>query len=65
MTPVQADWLTLLFAPMGVILLVIAFAATRSAAKSKAPVPVWCKVTQGVGCVCVVLAGVVQLLAGS
>lgn len=49
MTPVQADWLTLLFAPMGVILLVIAFAATRSAAKSKAPLPVWCKVTQGGG----------------
>ncbi|MFF6979172.1 hypothetical protein ACFZAV_15815 [Streptomyces sp. NPDC008343] len=55
MTPVQVNWLTLLFAPIAVIGLVVAFVAARSAAQRGEPAPGWGKAVQGVAIVLVML----------
>lgn len=49
MTPVQVDWLSILFGPIVVVALALAFFARRSTAKSGEPMPDWRKAAQGVG----------------
>ncbi|WP_407565856.1 hypothetical protein [Streptomyces sp. 184] len=59
MTPVQVDWLSLVFGPVVVILLLTAFFTARSAARKGDRVPGWTKAAQNVGivlAVCVALA---------
>jgi hypothetical protein len=62
MNPVQADWLTLLFAPIGIVLLIVAFVKARPAVKAGEPAPPWTKVAQGVGIACVLLVALLNVL---
>jgi hypothetical protein len=62
MNPVMTDWLTLLFAPIGVILLVVAFVKARPALKAGEPAPAWTKVVQGLGAACVLLVALLNVL---
>lgn len=64
-TPVLVDWLTLLLAPVGVILLAVGFFAHRSAARAGTPAPGWGKAAQGVGIAVVMLIALIRLLWGS
>lgn len=61
MTPVQINWLTLLFAPIGVVALLVAFSAARSAAKRGEPMPGWGKAVQGVGVAFVLVVAFVNM----
>ncbi|MFE5816071.1 hypothetical protein [Streptomyces sp. NPDC056479] len=61
MTPVQANWLTLLLAPIAVVGLVVAFTAARSASRRGEPMPGWGKTVQGVAIALVVLVAVMNM----
>lgn len=61
MTPVQANWLTLVLAPLAVVGLVVAFVAARSAARRGEPMPGWGKAVQGVAVAFVLLMAVMNM----
>ena len=61
MTPVQADWLTLLLAPIGVVGLVVAATARISASRRGEPMPGWANAVQGVSIACVLLIAVMNV----
>ncbi|WP_369170759.1 hypothetical protein AB5J49_24475 [Streptomyces sp. R28] len=63
MTPVQINWLTLILAPLGVIGLLVAFTAARSAAGRGEPMPGWGKAVQGVAIAFVLLVALMNLAA--
>ncbi|MCQ8834823.1 hypothetical protein [Streptomyces malaysiensis] len=49
MTPVQVDWLSIVFGPLALIAFAFAFSAQRSASKRGESMPGWGKTVQGVG----------------
>ncbi|MBO3677259.1 hypothetical protein [Streptomyces sp. NEAU-YJ-81] len=65
MTPVQVDWLSIVFAPIGVIALVCAFFARRSSSQRDEPMPAWGKAVQGVGMVLVMCVALTNMMWGT
>jgi hypothetical protein len=65
LTPVQADWLTLLLAPIVFISLGLALFSRRSASKDGAPVPGWGKAAQWVGLAAAILMALVNVIGGT
>jgi hypothetical protein len=65
MNPVMIDWLSVVLAPIGCILLIAALVKTRSATKAGAPVPPWTKVAQGVGIACVLIIAILNLVGSN
>ncbi|BBJ41208.1 hypothetical protein SSPO_039260 [Streptomyces antimycoticus] len=65
MTPVQADWLSIVFAPIGVIALVTSFFARRSATRRGESMPAWGTAVQGVGMVLVMCVALINMTWGT
>ncbi|MEO3849390.1 hypothetical protein ABGB09_17410 [Streptomyces sp. B8F3] len=65
MTPVQVNWLSLVFGPVAVVLLLTALTANRSATRRGDRVPGWAKAAQGVGAVLVLCVAAANMAWGS
>lgn len=65
MNAVAVDWVTVIFGPIGAILLVFALVTARSARKAGVPVPTRAKVLQGLGIACVFLVALLQLFGSN
>lgn len=61
MNPVLADWITVVLAPIGVILLVVSMVTRYSSRKTGKPAPASSTVLRGIGIVCVVIVALLQL----
>ncbi|WBB57782.1 hypothetical protein O7599_19040 [Streptomyces sp. WMMC500] len=65
MTPVQVDWLSLVFGPVGIILILAAFFTARSAGRRGDRVPGWAKAAQAMGMVLVLCMALANMAWGS
>ncbi|WP_328605807.1 hypothetical protein OG943_38360 [Amycolatopsis sp. NBC_00345] len=65
MNPVMIDWLSIVLAPIGCILLIAALVKTRSAVKAGNPAPASAKVMQGVGIACVLIIAILNLVGSN
>ncbi|RKN44028.1 hypothetical protein [Streptomyces hoynatensis] len=64
MTPVQVDWLTLLFCALGLPALLIGYSLGRSAVRRGEPMPGRAKATQGVGMALLLSVALMHMLWG-
>ncbi|MGK5534306.1 hypothetical protein [Streptomyces sp. URMC 129] len=65
MDPVRVDLLTVLFGPLALIALVLAYSARRSASGRGEPMPDWGTFAQGVAITLALVVAFLQLVWGS
>ncbi|MQA97456.1 MAG: hypothetical protein GEV11_23520 [Streptosporangiales bacterium] len=62
--PVLVDWLTLVLAPVGIVFLVVAFRARRTATNAGESMPGWGTAAQVVGMGCLLIMVLLRLVWG-
>lgn len=61
MNPVMIDWLTVILAPISLVLLISAQVRIRSARRVGAPVSTWIRAQHGIGIACVMIVALLHV----